>query len=41
MVKVFYQLILAGDKTLADVPARIKEDVIQMLRDNGHAELLD
>lgn len=39
MAKVFYQLIISGDRTINDVPARIKEEVIRLLEENGYADL--
>ena len=39
MVKVYYELILKGLKTVDDVPAKLKSAVIKMLKDNGYVDL--
>lgn len=35
MAKVYADLIMKGKKTIDDVPAKLKEDVIQILMDAG------
>lgn len=35
MAKVYADLIMKGKKTIDDVPAKLKEDVIQILTDAG------
>lgn len=35
MAKVYADLIMKGKKTISDVPAKLKDDVIQILVDAG------
>lgn len=39
MAPVYGNLIVKGAKTLSEVPAQVKEDVSQWLKDNGYEEL--
>lgn len=32
--------IIAGDKTYAEVPAKLKDEVITVLEESGHKELV-
>lgn len=39
MVQIYYQLIVTGKKTINQVPDRVKEEVRELLKANGYAEL--
>ena len=39
MARIYYQLIIDGSKSINDVPDRIKDEVVALLKDNGYAEL--
>lgn len=41
MVPIYGNLIVKGQKVIAEVPEIIREDVSQWLIDNGHPELAD
>lgn len=36
MAKIYAELIVKGKKTIDDVPERLKEEVIQILKDWGY-----
>ena len=39
MAQIYYNLIIAGKKTINDVPSNLKDDVIFLLEENGYPEL--
>ena len=39
MTQIYYNLIIQGMKTLDQVPERIREEVKELLIENGYAEL--
>lgn len=41
MARVYYQLIVQGEKTINDVPSRLREQVVAMLEENGYLELVN
>ena len=40
IAKLWTDRIIAGDKTFAQVPAKLKEQVRQLLIDSGHEDLI-
>lgn len=40
IVKLWYEQILQGKKTFGQVPAKLKTQVADMLRENGHDDLI-
>ena len=41
MAKVYADLIRKGKKTIDDVPAKLRDEVKQVLIDEGHPELAE
>lgn len=41
MVKIYYDLIVAGEMKLSEVNAKWRNDVKVMLAANGHSDLID
>ena len=41
MAKIYATLIIKGKKTINDVPAKIRDDVRQVLIDEGYPELAE
>ncbi len=41
MAKIYYSLIVKGIKTIYDVPEKLKDDVIKLLKENNIIKLED
>lgn len=41
MAQVYYQLIIQGNKTINDVPSRIRSEVVKLLEENGYSEFIN
>lgn len=41
MAKIYAELIMKGLKTIDDVPARLREDVLRILEENGYITPVD
>lgn len=41
MAKIYAELIMKGLKTIDDVPARLKDEVLRILAENGYIAPVD
>lgn len=39
MAQIYFELIKQGERTINDVPARVRDEVVKLLEANGYGEL--